>query len=119
MVKAVHPLVKATHLWKKASMTGQNTGRMVKAVHPLMAGENTERTMLREFVGARILCRLPIAESLNGRTQDFLLNFQLNSKLDLSAAHWWYSQWNLPSSHPPDDWPNLKLESSALSCELQ
>ena len=33
----------------------------------------------------------------------------------LSAVHWRYAQQNLPSSHPSDNWPNLKLESSTAN----
>ena len=50
LVKVVHPLVKAMgHPWRKALMASKNMERMVKVVHPLMAGENTERTILSYY----------------------------------------------------------------------
>ena len=133
MVKAVLPSVWRVHQWVKAfhpSMASKNTKRMVRAVHPLVAGENKERTMLCHYnlnniSGLRLswasLSELSVslANPCSRLGLNFLLYFKLNSKLNLSAAHWWYAQWNPPSSHPPDDWPNLKLESSVLSAQLR
>ena len=55
-VKAVHPLMKRVHQWVKAFhpliallIAGKDTERMAKAVHPLVAGENKERTMLCHY----------------------------------------------------------------------
>ena len=43
MVKAVHPLAKT------ALKASKNMERMVKVVHPLMAGENTESTIVSYY----------------------------------------------------------------------
>ena len=77
---------------------------MAKAIHPLMADENVERTMLCQ--NAERACRSYRLVSLT-TIADW--------PAGLSAVHWRYAQQNLPSSHPSDNWPNLKLESSTAN----